>query len=168
MDMESIPEVKTMLWQMVLFLLVGEVSFYFIHSILHNPRFYWLHKLHHEYNVTIALAVQYAHPIEHILANNVPAGLGYKLLSKVYPVHIFTIIIWLTFRLFETCDGHSGYDWPWGQSQLLPFSAGGPYHYFHHKQNTGNYGSVLHIVDTIFNTNKDYHKFQEAEDKKDN
>jgi sterol desaturase/sphingolipid hydroxylase (fatty acid hydroxylase superfamily) len=107
------------------------------------------------------LAAQYAHPIEQLFANSVPAGLAYKFLSNVYPVHIFTILIWLTFRLFETCDGHSGYEWPWAQSSLLPFSAGGSYHYFHHKQNVGNYGAILNVLDTAFGTNIEYNKFQE-------
>jgi sterol desaturase/sphingolipid hydroxylase (fatty acid hydroxylase superfamily) len=154
------------MWQFIVFLAVEEVTFYFAHRLIHLPQFYWIHKDHHEYNVTIALAAQYAHPIEQILANSIPAGLGYKMLSKVYPVHMVAIIIWLSFRLFETCDGHSGYNWPWGQSQLLPFSAGGSYHYFHHKQNVGNYGAIMTIFDTIFDTNKDYNKYEDLKKKK--
>ncbi len=96
-----------------------------------------------------------------------PAGLGFKMLAKVYPVHIVTITIWLLLRLIESSDGHCGYDWPWGQSQLLPFSAGGNYHYYHHSQNTGNYGAILSIVDTLYNTNLDYIKKIESEQKKE-
>lgn len=147
-----------MLWQIALFMLAGEFTFYWVHRIIHLPNFYWIHKEHHEYNVTMSLAPQYAHPIEHIFANTIPVGIGYKFLSKVYPVHIFTILIWITMRMFETCDGHSGYNWPWGQSQLLPFSAGGSYHYFHHKQNVGNYGAILSLFDVVFDTNKEYYK----------
>lgn len=137
-----------------------------MHRIIHLPKFYWIHKEHHEYNVTMSLAPQYAHPIEHIFANTIPVGIGYKLLSKVYPVHIFTILIWITMRMFETCDGHSGYNWPWGQSQLLPFSAGGSYHYFHHKQNVGNFGAVLNLFDVIFDTNKEYYKAKNTDGRK--
>ena len=68
--------------------------------VIHHPKLYWIHKKHHEYHVTITLAAQYAHPIEQLLANTVPVGLAYKLLARVYPVHIFTVIIWLTFRIF--------------------------------------------------------------------
>ena len=134
---------------------------------MHTPNFYWIHKEHHEYNVTTSLAPQYAHPIEHVIANLVPVGLGWSLLSGFCEVHIFTVIIWITFRMLETLDGHCGYEWPWGQSQLIPFSAGSSYHYFHHKQNVGNYGSVLHIFDTLFDTNKDYLKYEEKMNKKD-
>lgn len=47
MDLQSVPSVTTMLWQIVVFILVAELSFYFIHKILHYPRWYWLHKQHH-------------------------------------------------------------------------------------------------------------------------
>lgn len=147
-----------MLWQCFVFLLVSEITFYTVHRLLHHPKFYWIHKLHHEYNVTVCIALEYAHPIEQLLANNIPVGLGWKLLSMVYPVHIFTIIIWVTFRLIESSDGHCGYSWPWAQSQLLPFSGSGSYHFFHHKQNVGNYGAILNILDTLFDTNSDYQR----------
>lgn len=166
MDLESIPSVGTMMWQITLFMMASELLFYWMHRVVHHPKLYWIHKQHHEYNVTITLAAQYAHPIEHIFANSIPVGIGYKFLSKVYPVHIFTILIWYTMRMFETYDGHSGYNWPWGQSQLLPFSAGGSYHYFHHKQNVENYGAILNLFDTIFDTNKNYYRFLKSQGKK--
>ena len=153
MDMASIPDLKTIIWQFSFFFLVEELLFYIVHRMLHHPKLYWIHKHHHEYNITITLAAQYAHPLEHLLANTLPGGLGWLELSKVYPVHIFTIIIWLSFRVIEGLDGHCGYSWPWGQSQLFPFSAGGTYHYFHHKQNVGNFGAILNIFDTTFVTN---------------
>jgi sterol desaturase/sphingolipid hydroxylase (fatty acid hydroxylase superfamily) len=87
-----------MLWQISVFLLAQELTFYWAHRIIHHPKLYWIHKQHHEYNVTISLAAQYAHPIETLL-NSVTVGIGYKLMSKVYPVHIFTIIIWITIRM---------------------------------------------------------------------
>jgi sterol desaturase/sphingolipid hydroxylase (fatty acid hydroxylase superfamily) len=44
MDMESIPEVSTMIWQIGLFILAGEVTFYWIHRLMHHPNLYWIHK----------------------------------------------------------------------------------------------------------------------------
>lgn len=88
-----------LVWQFMLFLIVEEVTFYFVHKFLHTPKFYWIHKQHHEYNTTICLALVYASPLEHILANLIPSGLGYSMLAKVYPVHIFSVIIWFTFRI---------------------------------------------------------------------
>jgi sterol desaturase/sphingolipid hydroxylase (fatty acid hydroxylase superfamily) len=130
--------------------------FYLSHRILHNPKFYWVHKFHHEYNVTITYAAEYAHPIEHILVNLIPATLGSKLLALIYPVHIFTIIIWITYRLMVAFDNHSGYAWNWAQSHIFPFSAGVKYHDFHHKANVGNYGGILSIIDILCGTNEFY------------
>lgn len=156
MTSEQIPSLWTNLWQFAFFLMVEEVTFYFAHLLLHNPKYYWIHKKHHEYNITVTLAAEYAHPIEHLLANTICTGLGFKLLSGYANVHIFTVIIWMTFRVLETCDGHSGYDWSWAQSGLFPFSGGGRYHYFHHKQNSGNYAGILSFMDTLFDTNKEF------------
>jgi methylsterol monooxygenase/4-alpha-methyl-delta7-sterol-4alpha-methyl oxidase len=90
----------------------------------------------------------------------VTTGLGYHLLAKFTPVHYVTIIAWLTFRLFETCEGHSGYDWSWGQMSFIPWKLGPDYHDFHHSQNIGNYGSMLGFWDTIMKTNREYRKFK--------
>jgi sterol desaturase/sphingolipid hydroxylase (fatty acid hydroxylase superfamily) len=41
-------------------------------------------------------------------------------------------------------------------SNCLPFSGGSDEHYFHHSNNSGNYGAILHIFDTLANTNVEY------------
>lgn len=90
----------------------------------------------------------------------------YKILAEFYPVHIFTVIIWVSFRLVESMDGHCGYDWPWGISNWVPLCAGGDYHFFHHSNNVGNYGAIVHVFDTLCGTNKDYLQYQERQRKK--
>ena len=91
-----------MLWQFIFFMLVEDLLFYWSHSMLHNPKLYWIHKKHHEYNITVTIAATYAHPLEYLLGNAVPTGLGYHILAKFTPVHYVSIIAWLVFRLFET------------------------------------------------------------------
>jgi sterol desaturase/sphingolipid hydroxylase (fatty acid hydroxylase superfamily) len=158
--MEEIPDTKTIVWQFIFFLLMEDLFFYIGHSTLHRPQFYWIHKKHHEYANTVSIAAEYAHPIEHVFGNSLPTFIGYKVLSHIYPVHSITIWVFLTFRILETCDGHSGYEWSWAQSELLPFSAGSSYHNFHHSHNSGNYGSIFKIWDSLFGTNSDYIKFK--------
>ena len=102
MKSTEFPTTFEMLWQTIFFILVHEVSFYFVHRTLHTPRFYWIHKTHHEYNVPISLAVQHAHIIEQIFANLIPSGLGYKILSGIYPTHIITIMVYIALRSLET------------------------------------------------------------------
>ena len=143
-----------------MWMFLEDVLFYWSHSSLHDPRLYWIHKKHHEYNIAVTIAATYAHPLQFIFGNAIPAGLGYHLLVKVTPVHYVTIIAWLTFRLFETCEGHSGYDWSWGQMSFIPWKLGPDYHDFHHSHNVGNFGSMFGFWDTFMKTNQEYRKFK--------
>lgn len=165
MKIEDCPSSWTILWQFFFCLILEEVFFYVVHRSLHHPKLYFLHKKHHEYKATIASAFVYSSATEH-LTNAMASGLFYTLLSRVYPVHIFTVIVWLTFRMIESEDGHSGYDWPWAISNWIPFSSGGNYHFFHHSKNVGNYGAIIHIFDTFLGTNKDYIKYKAAQKEK--
>ena len=63
-------------------------------------------------------------------------------------------------------DGHCGYDWPWGIANWVPFSSGSGYHFFHHSNNVGNYGAIVHVFDTIYGTNKAFLEKLEKEEAK--
>ena len=82
-------------------------------------------------------------------------------------MHMGTLIIWVILRMFETVDGHSGYEFSWSPFRLLPlsgilykilifnfnFKGSANYHSYHHTHNIGNYGSFFTIWDTIMKTN---------------
>ena len=53
----------TIVWQVTLFMLAEDFTFYWLHSTLHHPKLYWIHKNHHEYNRTISITAEYSHPI---------------------------------------------------------------------------------------------------------
>ena len=72
-------------------------------------------------------------------------------------LHSSTLIAWTLFRVFETHDGHSGYEFPWSPFRLIPFGADATYHDFHHSKNVGNFGSLMTIWDSMLNTNKDFY-----------
>lgn len=99
------------------------------------------------------MAATYSHPIDYILGS-IATGLGYSLLSKFTGVHYVTIFTYMVIRMLETCEGHCGYDWSWGQMSFLPWKNGPDYHDFHHSQNSGNYGSLFGFWDTIMGTNR--------------
>lgn len=40
---------------------------------------------------------------------------------------------WITLRLFQAVDSHSGYDFPWSLNKLIPFWGGAEKHDFHHQ-----------------------------------
>jgi sterol desaturase/sphingolipid hydroxylase (fatty acid hydroxylase superfamily) len=83
----------------------------------------------------------------------VPAVLGFKILSLFISVHIFSLLIWLTFRAVDSCDSHCGYEWSWSQSSVLPLATGYEYHNFHHSKNVGNFGSFFKLWDCLLGTN---------------
>ncbi|KAL2255521.1 hypothetical protein VTK26DRAFT_3200 [Humicola hyalothermophila] len=86
---------------------VREISFYYIHRLFHSRYFYKrIHKLHHEFTAPVALAAQYAHPVEQLLANTLPI-VGPPL---VMGSHILTLWFLLAVMLLETALVHSGYD----------------------------------------------------------
>jgi len=70
MDMESFPSIKEIFGQIIFFMICEDFFFYWGHRLLHHPRVYpHIHKIHHEYNITISLAAEYAHPVEFLIGN---------------------------------------------------------------------------------------------------
>lgn len=76
-------------------------------------------------------------------------------------MHAITLTTFLTFRLIETNDGHSGYEFPISMFKMVPFMSEPSYHNYHHLKNIGNYGSFTWIWDTIFQTNSEFYKYSE-------
>lgn len=75
-------------------------------------------------------------------------------------VHLATIFIWLTIRIFESIDGHCGYEFSWSPYRLLPFSGSSEYHNFHHSYVEGTFGSFFTLWDSICKTNSKYFEFK--------
>ena len=68
----SFPELGEVVRDFVICLLMREAMFYYSHRLLHVPYLYRrIHKKHHRFTAPIALAAQYAHPIEHWLPRKV-------------------------------------------------------------------------------------------------
>ncbi len=138
-------------WQIILrdfivSIALNDTLFYWVHRILHHPSIYkYIHKQHHRYNHSIGIAAEFAHPVEDFLANLLPTLLGCLLMGS----HLFTLMLWIAFRLWETIDVHSGYSFKWSPWHLLPFQGGADRHYFHHSHNQGCYGSFTIFWDWI-------------------
>ncbi len=80
------------------------------HQLLHTPLLYkHIHKLHHKYSAPFGLAAEYAHPLE-VMILGTGTILGPLLYCWFKPdLHIVTVYIWITLRLFQAIDAHSGY-----------------------------------------------------------
>lgn len=81
--------------------------------------------------------------------------------------------MWITVRVLETTDSHSGYEFSWSPYRLLPLSGklfryrgsiyilgSASYHHFHHFYNKGNFGVLFTIWDVLCGTNSDYFKYR--------
>lgn len=108
--------------------------FYLSHRFLHTRAlFATVHKKHHEYHGPNGFAAEYAHPIEQFLGNYFPVLFGPCILFR-NKTHTTTWLTWLAWRLIQTYERHSGFDF----SETIPgriglFNGyGARYHDLHH------------------------------------
>jgi len=163
-SLEEFPETWEIISHITFFMFVEDFCFYWVHRLLHQKSLYpYIHKIHHEYNNPIGISAEYAHPLEFFIANIVPTSMGVKMLGS--GVHLATYLLWGTLRIFETIDGHCGYEFSWSPYRLLPLSGSANYHNYHHTHNVGNYGSFFMIWDVLMGTNKSYFSFLSKKEK---
>ncbi|KAF8938593.1 Chromosome 5 4 [Haplosporangium gracile] len=137
MDLRGNPigmEFPTMLGvakEMLGFLVIEEVGFYYGHRLLHLPRFYKrIHKQHHLFTAPIGIAAIYCHPLEHFMCNLSPLLLG----PVVMKSHVLTLWLWITIGQTNAINSHCGFQLP-----LFPSPLG---HDYHHEVFNKNYGPV--------------------------
>jgi len=155
-SIHDVPHWYTTMWQVAVFMVIEDTLFYWAHRALHHPAIYgYIHKKHHEFKQPIGIASEYAHPIEFIFSNAIPFSMGPQLLHA----HCFTFFVWYVWRIGETVDGHSGYEFPFVPYRLLPFSGSATFHDYHHSRNVGNYSSFFTYWDRIMQTNSTYPQY---------
>lgn len=87
-----------------------DIWHYFTHQAMHyGPLYKHIHKIHHKYSAPFGLAAEYAHPVEVLFLGigTVGSPLLYCALSG--NLHIVTVYTFITLRLFQAVDAHSGY-----------------------------------------------------------
>lgn len=149
----TFPALSTVLWQVAASAVAEDLIFYHTHRLLHWKSLYpWVHKWHHQFYHSIGIASECAHPLEFFLGNLVPVLAGPLLVRA----HVFTFWVWLTVRIFETIDAHSGYDFAWSPARLTPWANSTAAHDFHHAHNRGCYGSMFTVLDTLYGTDAEF------------
>ena len=103
-SMDHFPTLTSFLYELVIFVIIEEIGFYYSHSLFHTPLLYkWIHKQHHDWIAPIGCACIYAHPIEHICSNLLPlvAGMKYTLCMCIMSM------IWLWRYICVLCRPHN-------------------------------------------------------------
>ncbi|KAF8261109.1 C-4 methyl sterol oxidase [Lactarius quietus] len=156
------PSWQTMLPQLAFFFVFEDMFHYFSHQLLHTPLLYkHIHKLHHKYSAPFGLAAEYAHPLE-VMILGTGTILGPLLYCKfTQNLHIVTVYIWITLRLFQAIDAHSGYDFPWSLQHIVPFWSGAEHHDFHHMAFVNNFSTSFRWWDRILGTDSKYRAYRQ-------
>jgi sterol desaturase/sphingolipid hydroxylase (fatty acid hydroxylase superfamily) len=146
------------------------------HQALHwGPLYRHIHKLHHKHSAPFGLAAEFAHPPEVFILGTGTIGGPLLFCYFTQNLHIVTVLIWITLRLFQAVDAHSGYgkspqpllpylshriDFSWSLQHIMPFWSGADHHDFHHMAFTNNYATSFRWWDRICGTDKKYQEYR--------
>ncbi|MGN6165057.1 MAG: sterol desaturase family protein, partial [Flavisolibacter sp.] len=120
-------------------LLLHETYYYWIHRWMHHPKiFKQVHKVHHDSHITSPWTAFSFHPLEGVLQ-----ALFLPLLLLVLPMHLYILIIQLTFMTLSSVVNHLNieiYPAKFRQHFLGKWLIGATHHSLHHKQYKYNFG----------------------------
>lgn len=121
-------------------MILNALLFTFFHVMFHN-KFYFIHKLHHEFKNTISLNSEYNTLTEEIISWTISTWFPLLLFKLNY---IFTIIYIIFNSLYGIIE-HAGYKIIYLENDIKR-------HDLHHKKFSVNY-SGIEIIDKILGTN---------------
>ncbi|CAF1414862.1 unnamed protein product [Rotaria sordida] len=150
----SIPSLFTILWHITVYILIEDFIFFWTHYLFHTRWLYkYIHKKHHIFKQPTGLVSVLANPLESVFQNQLGVWLGPFLIKEK---HLFTLCLWMSIRVYQTINAHSGYDLPYISPQYyFPWLLSGTLqHDYHHQHARMNYGSFLTIWDRLMNTHK--------------
>jgi len=116
--------------------IVNEILFFYGHWAFHANKFLYgrVHKIHHEFKSPIALAALYCHPIELVVSDFLPLGLGVLFFNH----NVYQFTVYAAFSVLGTQTHHCGFRWPW----IASHGNQPDFHDFHHYYFSCNYGNI--------------------------
>jgi 4,4-dimethyl-9beta,19-cyclopropylsterol-4alpha-methyl oxidase len=150
-----LPSFKEILLQLTIYFIVEDYSNYWIHRWLHSEWAYNnIHYIHHEFTAPMSFSAPYVHVAEMVVLG-IPTFLG----PALVPGHMITLWLWIALRQLEAIETHSGYDFPWSPTKLIPFYGGPEHHDYHHLiggKSQSNFASIFTYCDWIYGTDKGF------------
>lgn len=147
----TLPSLIELLTDLVGMSVASILWFYVSHRFLHRP--WWMktvHRVHHEFRTSTAMASEYAHPVEFIFGSFVTMSIGVVLLAPSLPALYLYTTLALTTVLFH----HSGYALPWAS-----WSVHHDWHHFRFKECFGTLG----ILDRVLGTDTELKALEDGE-----
>lgn len=120
------------LFQWLFMFLWEDIVFYHVHRILHYPRFYHLHKLHHSWEKPVPWVALYSSIPENIFSNFFPV-LSAPIMVNL---NIYYFLVWVAISTFSSLISHSNFK---------------NAHTLHHRHFNVNYGATK-LFDYIYGT----------------
>lgn len=147
------PSYWTIFKHLAIFFFLEDTWHYWGHRALHSKMLYRkVHKQHHKYAAPFGLTAEYAHPIEVAFTGTGTVGSPLLIAWLTGDMHLLTVSLWISLRLLQAVDSHSGYELPISFHHFFPLWAGADHHDDHHHYFVGNYASSFRHWDYIMGT----------------
>ncbi|MFS4491892.1 sterol desaturase family protein [Maribacter sp. 2308TA10-17] len=139
----------------LVFLLIDDTWFYWIHRMLHHPKIYkYVHRVHHksiDVNPFTSLSFHWAEAF--ILTFWVIP------ISLLFPIYLPALIALQLYGFLDNIKSHLGYEFfpSWWNKSFGKIMTSSTHHNMHHSKFNGNYGVHFRIWDKLLGTEfKDY------------
>lgn len=134
----------------LVYMLLQETYYYWIHRWMHKPRIFRLvHKVHHDSHIASPFTAFSFHPLEALLQ-----AIFLPFMLLIIPIHFYVIIFLLTIMTFSSVINHLDIEiYPKSNHPFFgKWVIGATHHSLHHKQYKYNFGLYFTFWDRIKNT----------------
>lgn len=106
-DYKIVPTFPKLFISFILCMMIYEVSFFYLHWMLHHPLIYkFIHKKHHKYTTPIAIADLYQHPVEYFLLSIMVVAIPPAIIQSCAASSMLFMAAVVIIPVFEHCGFH--------------------------------------------------------------